>query len=168
MNEKEQAWVSWLLRQKAACLPPSNWVPFQYAQTPPLLSLLGHRRGGFGTPTEPRAAQTGLNGIPFRADYAIGITDILAILGIFGAVDNEGRTVGVNVCAGHNGVSDANPRKRACMKMRSVCVAETDSFLVAHWFLAIHHRCGAIAVGQTHTACLSSSEIGKIVPVDDI
>ena len=144
--------ASWLLRQdrrRAFLLP--NWRTFPVCATHLSCRCLA-RRGSFGTPTEPRRCATDCEWNPdFEQDYAIGITDILAILGIFGAVDNDqdGLWDVNDLCEDTTACNyDANPTE-ACLYEDAFGVCGGDGFfpelLIGSWQFTT--ATGAIAVG---------------------
>ena len=98
------------------------------------------------------AAQTDCEWNPdFEQDYAIGITDILAILGIFGAVDNDqdGLWDVNDLCEDTTACNyDANPTE-ACLYEDAFGVCGGDGFfpelLIGSWQFTT--AAGAIAVG---------------------
>ena len=101
---------------------------------------------------KPAAAQTDCGWNPdFEQDYAIGITDILAILGIFGAVDNDqdGLWDVNDLCEDTEACNyDANPTE-ACLyeDALGVCGGEGvfPELLIGSWqFSGV---AGAISVG---------------------
>ena len=98
------------------------------------------------------AAQTDCEWNPdFEQDYAIGITDILAILGIFGAVDNDqdGLWDVNDLCEDTTACNyDANPTE-ACLYEDAFGVCGGDGFfpelLIGSWQFTT--AAGAIVVG---------------------